>query len=139
MAILASIGMPLMELAHRRAQEEDLRRSLREIRTALDTYKRLVDAGRIMSPAGSSGYPPSLDALVNGVPDAQSPQGVRLYLLRRLPRDPLAPAGASNAAETWGLRSYASPPHDPQPGSDVYDVYSKTPGKGLNGLPYQQW
>jgi general secretion pathway protein G len=139
MSVLASIGMPLAELAHRRAQEEELHRSLREIRSALDAYKHLVDIGRIASPAGSSGYPPSLDVLVDGVTDAQSPKGAKIYLLRTLPRDPMAPAGIAKAADTWGLRSYASPPDDPQPGADVFDVFSKATGTGLDGTPYRQW
>jgi general secretion pathway protein G len=139
MSILASIGLPLAELSHRRTQEEELRRSLREIRGALDAYKRMVDAGRIARAADSSGYPVRLELLAEGVPDAQSPQGTMLYLLRRLPRDPLAPAAIADAAGTWGLRSYASPPNDPRPGRDVYDVYSKAPGVGLDGIPYRNW
>jgi general secretion pathway protein G len=139
MGVLASIGMPLAELAHRRAQEEELHRSLRVIRTALDAYKHLVDIGRVTSPAGSSGYPPNLSVLVDGVPDAQSPQGARIYLLRKLPRDPMAPASIAKAADTWGLRSYASPPDDPRPGADVFDVFSKATGTGLDGTPYRQW
>jgi general secretion pathway protein G len=138
LAILASVGMPLAELAHRRAQEEQLRTALREIRSALDDYKRMVEAGRIARPAGGSGYPPNLEVLVAGAPDAQAPQGTKIYFLRRLPRDPFAPSTVP-AASTWGLRSYASPPEDPQPGSDVFDVYSKAPGNGLDGAPYRQW
>lgn len=138
MAILASIGMPLAELAQQRTKEEDLRRSLREIRTALDAYKRLVDQGRIQRAADASGYPPRLELLEEGVPDATSPQGTRIYLLRKLPRDPFAAPGGA-AADSWGQRSYASPPQDPQPGKDVFDVYSLAPGAGLNGVRYREW
>ncbi len=139
MSILATIGLPLAELSHRRAQEEELRRALREIRSALDAYKRQVDAGLIARPAGGSGYPPNLRVLVEGEVNAQTPQAGRLYFLRRMPRDPFALDNALDAAETWGLRSYQSAPDDPQPGRDVYDVYSKAPGKGLDGTPYRQW
>jgi len=139
MSILATIGFPLAELAHRRGQEEELRRSLREIRSAIDAYKRLVDAGRIVRAADASGYPASLEVLVEGVQDAQSPQGTKFYLLRRLPRDPFAPESIAEPVRTWGVRSYASPPNDPQPGRDVFDVYSRAPGAGLNGIPYRQW
>lgn len=139
MAVLASIGLPLAELSHRRSQEEDLRRSLREIRTAIDNYKRMVDLGRIARPVGGSGYPPSLEVLVEGAPDAQSPRQERLYFLRRLPRDPFAPTSIESASDTWGLRSYNSPPDDPQPGRDVFDVYSKATGKALDGSGYRSW
>lgn len=139
MSVLASIGLPLAELSHRRAQEEDLRRALREIRSALDAYKRMVDAGLIARPVGGSGYPPNLQVLVDGEVNAQTPQAAKLYFLRRLPRDPFAPDSLELAADTWGLRSYESTPEDPRPGRDVYDVYSKAPGKGLDGREYRQW
>lgn len=139
MAVLASIGLPLTELAHRRAQEEELGRALREIRSAIDTYKRAADAGLIARSADGSGYPPSLRILVDGAANAQTPQAARLYFLRRLPRDPMAPASIEAAADTWGLRSYASPPDNPQPGRDVFDVYSASREVGLNGRPYRQW
>jgi len=139
MSVLASIGFPLAELSHRRMQEEELRRSLREIRSALDAYKRMSDAGLIARPAGGSGYPPNLQVLVDGEINAQTPQAEKLYFLRRIPRDPLAPDSVQNAADTWTLRSYDSPPDDPRPGKDVYDVYSKAEGKGLDGRAYRQW
>ena len=139
MAVLASIGFPLAELSKRRAQEEELRRSLREIRTAIDQYKRMVDMGRIAKDAAGSGYPPNLDILVNGAPDAQSAKQGRIYFLRKLPRDPMAPDTISSAAETWGLRSYESPPDDPRPGRDVFDVYSRSEVIGLDGTPYRKW
>ncbi len=139
MALLASIGMPLAELSQQRAKEEDLRRALRDIRGALDAYKRLVDEGRIERAADSSGYPPSLDVLVDGAKDARSPQGTRLYLLRSLPRDPFAPAEIVSPADTWAPRSYASTANDPKPGKDIYDVHSKAGALGLNGVAYLAW
>ena len=139
MALLATIAMPLAELSQRRAQEEELRRSLREIRDALDQYKRLVDAGHIERAVGAAGYPASLQDLVTGVNDAMSPQGARIYLLRSLPRDPFAAADIVNAADTWSPRAYASPPDDPQPGSDVFDVHSKSSTLGSNGIAYKRW
>jgi len=139
MAVLASIGLPLAELSNQRNNEEDLRRSLREIRSALDADKRLVDQGNIQKAADASGYPPSLEVLVGGVTDARSPKGTKIYLLRNLPRDPFAPSSMQAAAQTWELRSYASPPTDPKPGADVYDVHSRAPGVGLNGIAYRDW
>ena len=131
-ATLASIALPLAEVAAQRGRETDLRRSLREVRDALDAYKRATDEGRIVRAADQSGYPPSLAALVDGVPDARSPSGAKLYFLRRVPADPMHEVG-------WGLRSYASPPDAPQPGKDVFDVYSLSDRSGLNGVPYRQW
>jgi general secretion pathway protein G len=139
MAVLASIGLPLAELSHRRAQEDELRRALREIRTALDAYKKMVDAGLIARPVGGSGYPPSLQVLEDGAVNAQTPQASRLYFLRKLPRDPLASDDVKDAAETWSLRSYDSPPKDPKSGRDVFDVHSRAAGVGLNGVPYREW
>jgi general secretion pathway protein G len=138
-AILASIALPLSEVARQRDREQDLRRSLREIRDALDAYKRAADEGRIARRADESGYPPSLNILVDGVADAKSPSGAQLYFLRRVPRDPLNPAIETPAEQTWGLRSYESPAHNPAPGKDVFDVYSLHAGKGLNGLEYRKW
>lgn len=138
LSVLASIGLPLTELAHQRNKEEELRRSLREIRSALDEYKRLTDQGRIQRAADGSGYPTTLNSLVEGVPDARSPSGTRIYLLRKLPRDPFAPEGQA-AVESWALRSYASGPDDPRAGKDVFDVSSRSTRTGLNGVPYREW
>ena len=139
MAVLASIALPLAELSQQRSKEEELRRSLREIRSALDAYKRLVDEGHVPRSLDGSGYPARLELLIEGVVDAKSPQGRKLYLLRRLPRDPFAPKNVAAAADTWGLRSYASPPDDPQPGKDVFDVHSRSGGVGLDGIAYRIW
>lgn len=139
MSVLASIGLPLAALSHRRAQEDELRRALHEIRSALDAYKRMVDIGMIARPIGGSGYPPNLQVLVDGAVNAQAPQAARLYFMRRIPRDPFAADSVLNAADTWGLRSYESPPEAPRSGQDVYDVYSNAPGNGLDGRAYRQW
>jgi general secretion pathway protein G len=138
-AVLASIAQPLAELSAQRTKEQDLRKALRDIRDALDAYKRAADEGRILRAADESGYPPSLEALVAGVPDAKSPASAKLYFLRRIPRDPFAVSPAAGAAETWGMRSYASAPDRPSPGRDVFDVYSLSARVGLNGVPFREW
>jgi len=138
-ALLAGIALPLAELAVRRQKEQALHAALREIRVAIDAYKLAVDQGRIRKSADQSGYPDSLDALVLGVEDARSPGRERIYFLRRLPRDPLFPLAQAAAADTWGKRSYASPPDAPREGADVFDVYSLAPGNGLNGVAYKDW
>ncbi len=137
-AILASVALPLTKIAVQRGKEQELRTALRQIREAIDAYKQATDEGHVARKADQSGYPPSLDELVLGVDDAKLPVKKSIYFLRRLPRDPFAPANLS-PAETWGQRSYDSPPDDPREGNDVFDVYSKAEGVGLNGIAYRQW
>lgn len=139
LALLASVAVPFAQLAQQRHKEGELREALRQIRTALDAYRQAVKEGRVDAAADSSGYPPDLDVLWKGVADKSRPDAVKIYFLRRLPRDPFFPDASAPAAETWGLRSYASPPDAPEPGRDVFDVYSLSTGTGLNGLPYREW
>lgn len=136
--ILASAAVPLAALHQRRQNEAELRAGLRTIRLALDAYKKAWDQGQIEKREGDSGYPPTLDTLVAGVADVHQSTPRRIYFLRRLPRDPFAPANLP-ASATWGVRSYASSADQPQPGADVFDVYSRAEGSGLDGVPYRQW
>jgi len=131
-ALLASIAAPLAELGYQRGKEQALRYALREIREAIDAYKRASDEGKIERKADASGYPPSLATLVEGVEEKTNPEKTKIYFLRRIPKDPLG-------GEEWGLRSYASPADDPRDGKDVYDVYSRSEAVGLNKLPYREW
>lgn len=137
-AVLASVAMPLNELVVQRAKEQDLRRALRELRDGIDAHKQAFDEGRIVKRAGESGYPKKLEDLAAGVEDQKSPKKERIYFLRRIPRDPFAPEALA-AAETWGKRSYASPPEEPRDGDDVFDVYSLSSATGINGRPYKEW
>jgi general secretion pathway protein G len=139
LGLLASAAMPLAALVAQREKEAELRVALREIRTALDAYKLAADTGHIRMELGASGYPPDLESLCAGVEDIASEKKAMIYFLRRIPRDPFFPDGTVSGAETWALRSYASPPDDPQPGDDVYDVRSLATGKGLNGVLYREW
>ena len=138
-AVLASIALPFNELVVQRSKEQELRRALRDMRDAIDAYKQASDDGRIQKRAGDSGYPKKLEDLVAGVEDQRSPKKERIYFLRRVPRDPLATDATLGPAETWGKRSYASPPEDPREGDDVFDVYSLAPGTGINGRAYKEW
>jgi len=131
-ALLASIAAPLAELGYQRGKEQELRYALREIREAIDAYKRASDEGKIERKADASGYPPSLATLVEGVEEKTNPEKTKIYFLRRIPKDPLG-------GEEWSLRSYASPADDPRDGKDVYDVYSRSEAVGLNKLPYREW
>jgi len=137
--LLASAALPLAELGNRRVHEQDLRMALRQVRDAIDAYKAAADAGRIASEPGRSGYPPSLSVLVDGVEDIRSPERHLIYFLRRIPRDPLFPDATAPAEQTWGYRSYDSPADSPVPGADVFDVYSLSRGRGINGVPYREW
>lgn len=137
--LLASAAAPLIELTVKRNREQDLRSALREIRTAIDAYKVATEQGRVRKTTLESGYPPTLAALVEGVPDARSPDKRLIVFLRRLPPDPTFPDASADAAATWGKRSYASPPDRPEEGEDVFDVYSRSDKAGLNGRPYRAW
>jgi general secretion pathway protein G len=137
--VLASVALPLNELTVQRGKEQDLRRALREIRVGLDAYKQASDEGRIVKRVGESGYPKRLEDLMEGVEDQKSPRKDKIYFLRRIPRDPFAADENVGPAESWGKRTYASPPDDPKDGDDVFDVYTLAPGKGLNGRPYREW
>jgi len=136
--VLAFLAAPLMEVSAQRHKEAELHLALRQIREAIDTYHRAVQEKRIELSADASGYPPDLQSLVAGVPDITNPERTPIYFLRRLPRDPMNPDTTLSPAETWGKRSYASPPDAPSPGEDVYDVYSLSDGVGLNGVPYRE-
>lgn len=138
-AVLASVAVPMTELAVQRGKEQDLGRVLRQLREAIDAYKLAADEGRIVKAADQSGYPRTLAALVEGVEDARDPNRRKIYFLRKIPRDPMFPDSTTTAVDTWGKRSYASSADDPREGEDVFDVYSLSSANGLNGVPYREW
>lgn len=139
LGVLASVALPVAQVALQRSQEQELRRALREIRSGIDAYKRASDEGRVPRPVGSSGYPKDLDILVEGIPDQRDPKHNKIYFMRRIPHDPMNPPANAADAPVWGKRSYASEASDPQEGDDVYDVYSTSTRTGLNSIPYRQW
>ena len=135
-AILAAAILPLSRVTRQRQREIELRRSLREMRTAIDRFKDGVDRGQIGGSdvrLGSEGYPQSLETLVEGVNQVGRP-GFKLKFLRRIPEDPF-----SGKAE-WGMRCYQDD-HDSSSwcGDNVYDVYSLAEGSALDGTKLKDW
>lgn len=137
-AALASMAMPLAQVTAQRHKEAELHRALRDIRIAIDRYKQAATDGLILMAPGRSGYPQTLAELAEGVDNPAVP-GARLYFLRRIPRDPFHPDAALAPADTWGLRSFASPADNPRPGDDVFDVYSQSDDIALDGTRYRDW
>jgi general secretion pathway protein G len=135
--VLASIVLPLSQVTATRMREAELRRSLREIRTAIDKFKDNFDSGLIppteVEP-GSEGYPKDLDTLVDGVPVVNDASGRKLKFLRRIPIDPMQPS------EEWGKRSYQDRPDSTSWGrQNVFDVYTKSEATALDGTKYRDW
>lgn len=139
LGLLASLALPVAQTVLKREKEQELRFSLREIRFAIDQYKRAYDDGRMPKLLGDSGYPKSLKILVDGVVDQTDPKGRKIHFLRHIPRDPMNPDTTIEPALTWGLRCYLSDADSPMEGVDVFDVYSKSVAVGLNGAPYNTW
>jgi general secretion pathway protein G len=135
--ILASAAMPLARVTATRQREAELRRTLREMRTAIDKYKDAADQ-MVISPleikVGSEGYPPDLETLVEGVTPANDVTGRKLKFLRRVPVDPM-----THGTE-WGLRSYQDKPDSTRwGGQNVFDVFTNFDGVGLDGTKYKDW
>ena len=136
-AVLASAVLPLASVTMKRTREIELRRTLREIRTAIDKFKDAADQNQI-SPNDidndADGYPPTLQVLVDGVTPANDTSGRKLRYLRRIPIDPMT------RTTEWGLRSSRDRP-DSQAwgGQNVYDVYTTFEGRALDGTNYRDW
>jgi general secretion pathway protein G len=135
--ILAAGVMPLAKVTAQRSREAELRRVLREVRTAIDKYKDAADTGQIGSldlKVGSENYPPDLQTLVDGVAAANDATGRKLRYLRRIPTDPMT------RSSEWGLRSYQDKPDSTRwGGQNVFDVYTTFDGKALDGTKYKDW
>ena len=134
--ILASAILPLGKVTVQRQRELELRRALRELRRAIDGYKGAVDAGQIGGSEvklGSEGYPPDLETLVKGVQRVGAVER-KLKFMRRVPLDPMT------SGTEWGLRCYQDDPDSTSwCGENVYDVYTKSQAKALDGTTYNTW
>jgi general secretion pathway protein G len=131
--------VPVIEVTAQRQKEQELRTALRQIQSAIDAYHAAAIGGKIERSIGATDYPSTLLVLEQGVPDISKPDRPTIYFIRKIPRDPFSSDKTLPAARTWGLRSYASSAESPEEGEDVFDVYSRQPGVGLNGVPYRQW
>ena len=135
--VLAAAIMPLTKVTLQRAREAELRRALREMRTAIDKFKDAADQGQIGTldlKAGAENYPPDLQTLVDGVTAANDATGRKLKFLRRVPIDPIT------KSSEWGLRSYQDDPKSTRwGGQDVFDVRTTSEGTALDGTKYKDW
>ncbi len=130
---LAGLAMPLAKVGVKRGNETELRAALREMRNAIDEYKRYSDAGLIPPDLATDGYPPDLETLVEGV-EVIGQVNLRIRFLRRVPLDPMT------GEAQWGQRSFQDDwDADSWGGDNVFDVYSLSSGIGLNDIPYAHW
>lgn len=130
LSILASAAIPVANFEVKRQKERELRYDLWMMRDAIDKYKDAADRGAFQTKVNSQNYPPDLETLVKGV----DVQGKKLKFLRKIPIDPMT------GQADWGLRSMQDDPDsDSYSGDSVFDVYSKSPGTGLDGTKYSTW
>jgi general secretion pathway protein G len=135
--ILASAVQPLAKVTMQRQREVELRRALRELRTAIDDFQQAAVNNKIPATSlkpDSEGYPPTLDLLVEGVEPLGDASGRKLKFLRRVPIDPMT------KSTEWGLRSYQDKTDSTSwGGQNVFDVYTKSTGLALDGTKYKDW
>ena len=137
LALLASVVIPISDLASRHLKERELKQALIEIRQALDEYKLANDKNEIpFQYRTSSGYPPNLSVLI-GIPSDKDRKVLRF--IRKIPADPFSEQKNIPPEQTWGIRAFSSESNNPKSGSDVYDIYSLSTQKGSNGIMYREW
>ena len=132
MLLLTTIALPVASVVVRRQKEAELKEDLRTMRSAIDRYKDFADSGMIPTEMDTYGYPPTLDLLVKGVPLKGSKD--KYKFLRNIPVDPMT------GTADWGMRSMQDDPDSHSwGGQDVFDVFSKSQGMGMNGTAYADW
>jgi general secretion pathway protein G len=142
LGILGSLILPSAKMTSTRVKEIELKRNLREIRTAIDEYKKnydkAVDDKKIIPSLNKpGGYPETLKVLVDGY-DFGGLVNYKKRFLRRVPGDPFHPVPAGEDA--WGMRSYEDDPDSNSwGGQDVYDVHSLSDGTAIDGTKYKDW
>ncbi len=130
LVILTGLAIPLARVTIKRERERELRTALWQMRDAIDRYKDAADRGAFQTKVGSEGYPPDLDTLVKGVDVG----GKKVRFLRKIPMDPMT------GGTEWGMRAMKDDPDsDSWGGDNVFDVYTKSQGEGLDGTKYKDW
>lgn len=138
LALLASVVIPVSDIASRQSKERELKRALLEIRDAIDAYKEASDKNEIPKQfQTASGYPPNLKIL-EGIPEERGKIKHQRFI-RKIPADPFSTQKNILPEQTWGKRSFLSEDNDPKEGEDVYDIYSTSKKIGTNGIAYHEW
>ena len=137
--ILATGAVPVIQVTIQRNKETELKQSLRQIRDAIDLYKKAADEGKIKKNLDQSGYPPSLEVLEQGVINQTEVKTKVMRFIRQIPRDPMNNDPELKPAETWAKRSYVSDAEAPAEGVDVYDIHSRSQKKAIDGTLYSKW
>lgn len=141
LSILAAAAVPYAEVTVTRTKEIELRRTLREVRTAIDRFHEDWVSGKISKTnqdASDDGYPRTLQILVDGTEGSDAKGGKRRYL-RRIPADPFGEDGRA-PPEQWVLRGYQDEPDSIMwNGKDVYDIRSQSERTALDGTRYHDW
>jgi general secretion pathway protein G len=137
LGILATGALPLARVSMKRQREVEYKRTLREVRTAIDQFKDWADRGLLAQTEinfGSENYPSSLEQLVEGVLYANDASGRKKKFLRKIPVDPFT------GSTDWGKRAYQDAPDSKVwGGQNVYDIYTKFDGVALDGTKYRDW
>jgi general secretion pathway protein G len=137
--VLSMMALPTARYQVRRQRERDLRQALSEMKRAIDKYKDMCDAGKIQGKQDEYCYPPTLDALVDGVKLNNTLTGLgqgsgKVRFLRRVPLDPLT------GTREWGMRSMQDDPTSTSwGGQNVFDVYTKSSERTGDGTAYSEW
>jgi general secretion pathway protein G len=139
--IAAAAVLPLATVMETRAKETELKRALRTVRQALDSYKAAADSGMIDKATGSSGYPPSLKILATGVPKSASMgfNKLPMIFLRNIPRDPFNEDKSTAPEDTWNIRFYGVGASSLESSKEVFDISSKSDKLAMNGTKYSDW
>ena len=152
MFILASVALPIAKVSIKRSQELELRHTLRTVRTAIDTFQQdwgrdgTVRTGKLcvenvtscQESTGVTGYPKTLDTLLKVELTGEKAQlgeqsDIKRYL-RTIPIDPMT------ETKEWGLRCYQDEPDESRwCGEDVFDIYTTSDKKAIDGTPYREW